>query len=156
MESEGLAQEVGVKGRSAGARHQLLVTSTLHLANVFYGDFNGGEEFSLERERRGWHLFYGGAGWRGGGLAAKWAVAAAALRRGLPRCRPTGRQVCQEFPVIAVGLPRYLLLLLPERLPSGSGPAVACCRPHGGISFYKDCLYFSVNAWKETWNFPSC
>lgn len=23
---------------------------------------NGREEFSLERERRGWHLFYGGAG----------------------------------------------------------------------------------------------
>lgn len=34
--------------RNAKAFHQLLVTSTLHLANVFYSDFNGREEFSLE------------------------------------------------------------------------------------------------------------
>lgn len=62
MESEGLAENSGMKGRSAGARRQLLVTSTLHLANAFYGDINGREEFSLELEWRDWHLFYGGAG----------------------------------------------------------------------------------------------
>lgn len=53
-------------GREGGgvALHQLLMTSTLHLAKCFYGDFNGLEELSLELERRGWHLFYGGAGRR--------------------------------------------------------------------------------------------
>lgn len=46
------------------ALHQLLMTSTLHLAKCFYSDFNGLEELSLELERRGWHLFYEGAGRR--------------------------------------------------------------------------------------------